>query len=106
MATHASAVRFFSPCSPARLLPPRGLWLWLRGQARRLRPRRSPSSPKAGPAPVSQQQGIQLEHPGIVKALAALPDDTVIDGELVALDKHGRLRRWSRDLKCGLGADT
>jgi len=41
-----------------------------------------------------------------VKALAALPDDTVINGELVALDKHGRLRRWSRDLKCGSGADT
>jgi len=29
-------------------------------------------------------------YPGIVKALAALPDDTVIDGELVALDPEGK----------------
>jgi hypothetical protein len=29
-------------------------------------------------------------YPGIVKALAALPDDTVIDGEVVALDEEGR----------------
>jgi len=26
----------------------------------------------------------------VVKALANLPDDTIIDGEVVALDKHGR----------------
>src|SRR5215467_9125435 len=29
-------------------------------------------------------------YPGIVKALASMPDDTVIDGELVALDSDGR----------------
>ena len=29
-------------------------------------------------------------YPGIVKALAAMPDDTVIDGEVVALDAEGR----------------
>ncbi len=29
-------------------------------------------------------------YPGIVKALAPLPDDTVIDGEVVALDDDGR----------------
>ena len=28
-------------------------------------------------------------YPGIVKALAAMPDDTVIDGEVVALDDSG-----------------
>jgi bifunctional non-homologous end joining protein LigD len=29
-------------------------------------------------------------YPGIVKALAPMPDDTVIDGEIVALDPEGR----------------
>ena len=29
-------------------------------------------------------------YPGVVTALANLPDDTVIDGEIVALDQHGR----------------
>jgi ATP-dependent DNA ligase len=29
-------------------------------------------------------------YPGIVKALAPLPDDTVIDGEIVALDPEGK----------------
>jgi ATP-dependent DNA ligase len=29
-------------------------------------------------------------YPGIVNALAAMPDDTVIDGEVVALDEQGR----------------
>lgn len=28
--------------------------------------------------------------PGVVRALAALPDETVIDGEIVALDDTGR----------------
>jgi ATP-dependent DNA ligase len=30
------------------------------------------------------------KYPGIVKALAAMPDETVIDGEIVALDSTGR----------------
>src|SRR6202451_1184007 len=29
-------------------------------------------------------------YPGVVKALATMPDDTVIDGEVVALDADGR----------------
>ena len=29
-------------------------------------------------------------YPGIVKALAKMPDDTVIDGEVVALDEEGK----------------
>jgi DNA ligase D-like protein (predicted ligase) len=31
-----------------------------------------------------------VRYPGIVKGLSALPDDTVIDGEVVALDAHGK----------------
>src|SRR5277367_3829670 len=30
-----------------------------------------------------------FRYPGIVKALAAMPDETVIDGEVVALDEDG-----------------
>ena len=29
-------------------------------------------------------------YPGIVKAMEPMPDDTVIDGEVVALDPEGR----------------
>jgi ATP-dependent DNA ligase len=29
-------------------------------------------------------------YPGMVKALATMPDETVIDGEVVALDEDGR----------------
>ena len=32
----------------------------------------------------------QSRYPAIVKALSAMPDDTVIDGEIVALDESGR----------------
>ncbi len=32
----------------------------------------------------------KAKYPAIVKALAGLPDETVIDGEIVALDKSGR----------------
>ena len=31
-----------------------------------------------------------VRYPGVVKGLAALPNDTVIDGEVVALDDEGR----------------
>jgi ATP-dependent DNA ligase len=30
------------------------------------------------------------KYPGIAKALAALPDETVVDGEVIALDPDGR----------------
>jgi len=31
-----------------------------------------------------------LRYPGVVKGLAKLPDDTVIDGEVIAVDENGR----------------
>ena len=31
-----------------------------------------------------------VRYPGIVRALTSMPDDTVIDGEVVALDEDGR----------------
>ncbi len=31
------------------------------------------------------------DFPGLVRACAALPEDTVVDGEVVALDEHGRM---------------
>jgi bifunctional non-homologous end joining protein LigD len=46
------------------------------------------------------QKNFARRFPGVVKALADLPDDTVIDGEVVALDEHGRP---SFDMLQGLG---
>jgi DNA ligase D-like protein (predicted ligase) len=43
-------------------------------------------------------------YPGIVKALASMPDETLIDGEIVALDEDGRpsfsalQNHWSADI--------
>jgi ATP-dependent DNA ligase len=36
------------------------------------------------------QKNFARQFPTVVKGLAGLPDDTVIDGEVVALDEHGR----------------
>src|SRR5499425_3284257 len=36
------------------------------------------------------QKDFVRRFPGVVKPLRELPDDTVIDGEIVALDEHGR----------------
>ena len=33
---------------------------------------------------------LSLGYPGVVKGLAKLPDDTVLDGEVVAFDEEGR----------------
>jgi ATP-dependent DNA ligase len=46
------------------------------------------------------QKNFARRFPGVVKALADLPDDTVIDGEVVALDEQ---ERPSFDLLQGLG---
>jgi ATP-dependent DNA ligase len=36
------------------------------------------------------KNSLNIKHPYIVEPLTALPDDTVVDGELVALDDNGR----------------
>jgi len=46
------------------------------------------------------QKNFARRFPTIVKGLGGLPDDTVVDGEVVALDEHGRP---SFDLLQGLG---
>ena len=35
-------------------------------------------------------KGFSRKYPAIAKVLAAMPDDTVIDGEIVALDEAGK----------------
>src|SRR5215471_18460389 len=47
------------------------------------------------------QKNFARRFPGVVKAVAELPSDTVIDGEVVVLDERGRP---SFDLLQGLGA--
>jgi bifunctional non-homologous end joining protein LigD len=46
------------------------------------------------------QKNFARPFPDVVKALAELPDDIVIDGEMVALDDYGKS---SFDLLRGLG---
>lgn len=42
-----------------------------------------------GPARVAQRQGFQSEIPAMVQVLSRMPDETVIDGEIVAVDESG-----------------
>ena len=46
------------------------------------------------------QKSLSRRFPSVLNALNGLPDDTIIDGEVVALDQHGRP---SFDLLQGLG---
>jgi len=48
------------------------------------------------------QKSLSRRFPSLVKGLNGLPDDTIIDGEVVALDQHGRP---SFDLVQGLGTE-
>jgi bifunctional non-homologous end joining protein LigD len=38
---------------------------------------------------VAQRKEFRIQFPTVVKGLAGLSDDTMIDGEVVALDEHG-----------------
>jgi len=40
--------------------------------------------------PSLNNNDVSLRYPGVVAGLAKLPDDTVIDGEAIALDAEGR----------------
>src|SRR5438105_4479588 len=46
------------------------------------------------------QKNFARRFPTVVKALAGLPEDTIVDGEVVALDQHGNP---SFDLLQGVG---
>jgi hypothetical protein len=41
---------------------------------------------RKGPVAIAQQQGLQSQVSDDRQALACIPDETVIDGEIVALD--------------------
>jgi ATP-dependent DNA ligase len=61
----------------------------LRAEARRF-PRYRPQGRGTTQLWSRNQKNFARQFPIVVKGLAGLPDDTVIDGEVVALDEHGR----------------
>src|ERR1700756_4065453 len=61
----------------------------LRAEARRL-PRYRPEGGRTAQLWWRNQKNFARQFPTVVKGFAGLPDDTVIDGEVVALDEHGR----------------
>ena len=85
-----SSARFIDPMLLLRTdsLPDSDRWLYelkLDGyRAIAFKTRRQPSSA------IAQRQRLQRSIPGVVKGLAKLPDNTVIDGEIVAFDQDGR----------------
>jgi hypothetical protein len=52
--------------------------------------RREPSRRSSGQEPSRGNNDFNVRYPGIVKALVPMPDETIIDGEVVVLDNDGK----------------
>jgi DNA ligase D-like protein (predicted ligase) len=82
--------RFIEPmeCLPAEQIPEGGLWTY----ELKLDGYRIEAVKTGGKVTLYSRRGTDLSQrfKSIVSALASLPDETVIDGELVALDEQGK----------------
>jgi bifunctional non-homologous end joining protein LigD len=62
----------------------------LRAETRRI-PRDRQQDERNGPSPIrGTNKDLNRKYPAIAHVLVSLPDETVIDGEIVALDETGR----------------
>ena len=90
MVTDRRVARFIEPmeCLPVEKIPESDLWTYeLKLDGYRLE-----AVKRAGKVILYSRRGTDLSQrfKYITRALASLPDETVVDGEVVALDEHGK----------------